>query len=119
LDLIGNSAVTIRNYGTIVHKHKLVLELTQRGFLTNRPPRWLALYGYLRLIFVLGRSYLFIGEMNIQYIEYLLVSFSYNPLPVANIYNYVVVYHMQSQFIAKYENSHLITRKYKTCHNSS
>ncbi len=26
---------------------------------------------------------------------------------------------MQSQFIAKYENSHLVTRKYKTCHNSS
>ena len=26
---------------------------------------------------------------------------------------------MQSQFIAKYENSHLLTRKYKTCHNSS
>jgi hypothetical protein len=48
LDLIGNSAVTIRDYGTIVHKRKLILELTQRGFLTNRPPRWLALYGYLQ-----------------------------------------------------------------------
>ncbi len=48
MDLIGNSAVTIRDYGTIVHKGKLVLELTQRGFPTNRPPRWLALYGYLR-----------------------------------------------------------------------
>jgi hypothetical protein len=48
LDLIGNSAVTIRDYGTIVHKRKLVLELTQRGFPTNRPLRWLALYGYLQ-----------------------------------------------------------------------
>ena len=48
MDLIGNSAVTIRDYGTIAHKRKLVLELTQRGFPTNRPPRWLALYGYLR-----------------------------------------------------------------------
>ncbi len=48
MDLIGNSAVTIRDYGTIVHKRKLVLELTQRGFPTNRPPRWLALYGYLQ-----------------------------------------------------------------------
>ncbi len=48
MDLIGNSAVTIRDYGTIVHKCKLVLELTQRGFLTNRPLRWLALYGYLQ-----------------------------------------------------------------------
>jgi hypothetical protein len=37
LDLIGNSAVTIRDYGTIVHKRKLILELTQRGFPTNRP----------------------------------------------------------------------------------
>ncbi len=46
MDLIGNSAVTIKDYGTIVHKHKLVLELTQRGFPTNRPPWWLALYGY-------------------------------------------------------------------------
>jgi hypothetical protein len=26
---------------------------------------------------------------------------------------------MQSQFIAKYKNSHLVIRKYKTCHNSS
>jgi hypothetical protein len=51
LDLIGNSAVTIRDYGTIVHKCKLVLELTQRGFPTNCPPRWLALYGYLQTIF--------------------------------------------------------------------
>ncbi len=49
MDLIGNSAVTIRDYGTLVHKRKPVLELTQRGFPTNRPPRWLALYGYLRL----------------------------------------------------------------------
>jgi hypothetical protein len=48
LDLIGNSAVTIRDYGTILHKRKLVLELMQRGFLTNRPPWWLALYGYLQ-----------------------------------------------------------------------
>ncbi len=48
MDLIGNSAVTIRDYGTILHKRKLVLELTQRGFPTNRPPRWLALYGYLQ-----------------------------------------------------------------------
>ncbi len=48
MDLIGNSAVTIRDYGTIVHKRKLVLEQMQRGFPTNRPPRWLALYGYLR-----------------------------------------------------------------------
>ncbi len=48
MDLIGNSAVTIINYGTIVHKRKLVLELTQRGFPTNRPPWWLALYGYLQ-----------------------------------------------------------------------
>jgi hypothetical protein len=48
LDLIGNSAVTIRDYDTIVHKHKLVLELMQGGFLTNCPPQWLALYGYLR-----------------------------------------------------------------------
>ncbi len=29
LDLIGNSAVTIRDYGTIVRKRKLVLELTR------------------------------------------------------------------------------------------
>jgi hypothetical protein len=48
LDLIGNSAVTIRDYDTIVHKRKLVLELTQGGFPTNRPPWWLALYGYLQ-----------------------------------------------------------------------
>ena len=48
LDLIGNSAVTIRDYGTIVHKRKLLLELTQRGFPTNHPPRWLALYSYLQ-----------------------------------------------------------------------
>jgi hypothetical protein len=48
LDLIGNSAVTIRDYGTIVHERKLVLELMQRGFPTNRPPRWLALYGHLQ-----------------------------------------------------------------------
>ncbi len=48
LDLIGSSAVTIRDYGTIVHKRKLVLELTQGGFPTNHPSRWLALYGYLQ-----------------------------------------------------------------------
>ena len=48
MDLIGNSAVTIRDYDTIVHKRRLVLELTQGGFWTNRPPRWLALYGYLQ-----------------------------------------------------------------------
>ncbi len=48
MDLIGNSAVTIRDYGIIVHKRKLVLELTQRGFPTNCPLRWLALYGYLQ-----------------------------------------------------------------------
>ncbi len=48
MDLIGNSVVAIRDYGTIVHKHKLILELTQRGFPTNPPPRWLALYGYLQ-----------------------------------------------------------------------
>ena len=48
LDLIGSSAVTIRDYGTIVHKGKLVLELTQGGFPTNRPPLRLALYGYLQ-----------------------------------------------------------------------
>jgi hypothetical protein len=48
LDLIGSSAVTIRGYDAVVHKCKLVLELTQGGFLTNRPPQWLALYGYLQ-----------------------------------------------------------------------
>jgi hypothetical protein len=48
-DLIGNSAVTIRDYDTIVHKHKLILELRQGGFPTNHPPRWLALYGYLQI----------------------------------------------------------------------
>jgi hypothetical protein len=37
--------------------------------------------------------------------------FSKNPLPVPNVYNYVVVYHMQSQFIAKNNKSHLVTRK--------
>ena len=50
LDLIGSSTVTIRDYGTIVHERKLVLELTQGGFLTNHSPRWLALYGYLQFI---------------------------------------------------------------------
>jgi hypothetical protein len=40
--------LSLSDYGTIVHKRKLVLELTQRGFPTNHPPRWLALYGYLR-----------------------------------------------------------------------
>jgi hypothetical protein len=49
LDLIDNSAVTIRDYGTTAHKHKLVLELTQEDFLTNHPPRSLALYDYLQL----------------------------------------------------------------------
>ncbi len=46
----NNDAGTINraDYGTIVHKRKLVLELMQRGFPTNRPPRWLALYGYLQ-----------------------------------------------------------------------
>jgi hypothetical protein len=48
LDLIGNSAVTIRDYGTAVHKRKLVLELTQGDFPTNHPPWWLALYDYLQ-----------------------------------------------------------------------
>ncbi len=48
MDLISNSAVTIRDYGTIVHKCKLVQELTQRGFPTKRPLWWLALYGYLQ-----------------------------------------------------------------------
>jgi hypothetical protein len=48
LDLIGNSAVTIRGYDTIVHECKLILEPTQGGFPTNRPPQWLALYGYLQ-----------------------------------------------------------------------
>jgi hypothetical protein len=54
LDLICNSAVTIRDYGTIVHKHKLVLELMQGGFPTNCPPRWLALYGYLQFSWVVA-----------------------------------------------------------------
>jgi hypothetical protein len=49
LDLIGNSAVTIRDCDTIVHKRKLVLELTQGDFPTNPPPWWLAFYGYLRI----------------------------------------------------------------------
>jgi hypothetical protein len=48
LDLIGNSAVTIRDYDTIDHERKLVLKLTQGGFPTNRPPRWLELHGYLQ-----------------------------------------------------------------------
>ncbi len=48
MNLIDNSAVTIRDYDTIVHKPKLVLELTQGGFPTNRLPRWLALYSYLQ-----------------------------------------------------------------------
>jgi hypothetical protein len=47
LDLIGNSAITIRDYGTTVYKCKFVLKITQRGLSTNRPPLWLALYGYL------------------------------------------------------------------------
>jgi hypothetical protein len=33
----------------IIHKRKLVQELTQRGFPTSCPPRWLAVYGYLQL----------------------------------------------------------------------
>jgi hypothetical protein len=45
-----NIAVTIRDYGTTVHKRKLVLELSQRGFPTNPPPQWLALYGYLQRV---------------------------------------------------------------------
>ncbi len=54
MDLIGSSAVTISGYDTIVHKRKLVLELTQGGFPTNHPLRWLALYGYLQeCVFVL------------------------------------------------------------------
>ncbi len=46
----NNDAGTVNraDYSTIVHKRKLVLELTQRDFLTNRPSRWLALYGYLQ-----------------------------------------------------------------------
>jgi hypothetical protein len=48
LDLIGNSAATIRDYGNTVHECKLVLELTQGGCLTNCPQWWLALYGYLQ-----------------------------------------------------------------------
>jgi hypothetical protein len=48
LDLIGNSAVTIREYDTIVHKCKLVLELMQGDFPTSCPLWWLALYGYLQ-----------------------------------------------------------------------
>jgi hypothetical protein len=48
MDLTGNRAVTIRDYGTTVHMRKLVLELTQEGFPTNRPLRWLALNGYLQ-----------------------------------------------------------------------
>ncbi len=46
--MIDNSAVTIRDYGTIARKHKLILELMQGGFLTKSPPRWLALNGYLQ-----------------------------------------------------------------------
>ncbi len=48
LDLIGSSPATIRDYGTIVHERKLVLELTQGDFPTNHPLRLLALYGYLQ-----------------------------------------------------------------------
>ena len=48
MDLIGNSAITIRDYDTIVHKRKLVLELMHGGLPTNRPPQWLALYGFLQ-----------------------------------------------------------------------
>jgi hypothetical protein len=46
----NNDAGTINkvDYSTIVHKHKLVQELTQRDFLTNHRSRWLALYGYLQ-----------------------------------------------------------------------
>jgi hypothetical protein len=51
----NNDAGTVNraDYGTIVHKRKLVLELAQRGFPTNRPLRWLALYGYLQFLCVL------------------------------------------------------------------
>jgi hypothetical protein len=44
----NNDAGTINraDYSTIVHKRNLVLELMQRGFPTNRPSWWLALYGY-------------------------------------------------------------------------
>ncbi len=54
----NNDAGTINkaDYGTIVHKRKLVLELTQRGFPTNRPSRWLALYGYLQIFFAQSNS---------------------------------------------------------------
>ncbi len=48
MDHIGNSAVTIRDYGTTVHKRKLVPKLMQGGFPTNHPPWWLALFGYLQ-----------------------------------------------------------------------
>jgi hypothetical protein len=46
----NNDAGTINraDYSTIVHKCKLVLELTQRGFPINRPLQWLALYSYLQ-----------------------------------------------------------------------
>ncbi len=40
--------VTIRDYDTIVHKRMLIPELMQGGSPTNRPPQWLALYGYLQ-----------------------------------------------------------------------
>ena len=52
MDLIDNSAVTIRDYGTTVHKRMLILELTQGGFPTNRLLWWLALYGYLQCKFI-------------------------------------------------------------------
>ncbi len=42
-----------------------------------------------------------------------------NSLPVPNVYYYVVAYHMQLQFIAKYKKSHLVTRKNITSHNLS
>jgi hypothetical protein len=52
-DLIGNSAITIRDYDTIVHEGKLVPELMQGGFPTNCLPWWLALCGYLQFFHTL------------------------------------------------------------------
>jgi hypothetical protein len=56
LDLIGNSAVTIRDYGTTVYERKLILELKQGGFPTNCPPWWLALYGHLQFFGNIGQT---------------------------------------------------------------
>ncbi len=44
---------SIEQNSTIIDKRKLVLELTQRDFPTNRPLRWLALYGYLQKMVIL------------------------------------------------------------------